>query len=78
MVRGLASANRVRWSRHSRERMAQRGMTESDVLLALRGAVTCQPGNTPDRWKVTGPDTDGDDLTAVVRIEGDLLVITVY
>jgi hypothetical protein len=30
------------------------------------------------KWKVTGPDFDGDALTAVVVIQADVLVITVF
>jgi hypothetical protein len=30
------------------------------------------------RWKVEGPDLDGDDLTVVVVIEAEVVVITVF
>jgi hypothetical protein len=57
--------------------MAQRGASANDVLEALSGARVCQAG--PDqRWKVTGPDLDGDDLTAVVAIDDDVVVVTVF
>lgn len=76
-IRGYAKASRLRFTRHARERMKQRGAGEQDVRRALEHAHRCHAGNEPDRWKVTGPDVDGDDLDIVVMIEDGLLLITV-
>jgi hypothetical protein len=58
--------------------MAQRGMRLRDVMHALTHATECRPADDPGKWKTTGPDLDGDDLTAVVTIVGGVLVITVF
>jgi hypothetical protein len=76
-VRGYATANRVRFSGHARQRAALRGATVGHVLHALRNAAVCERGEG-NRWKATGPDLDGDDLTAVVVIEDGLVVVTVF
>ena len=76
-VRGYAAAGRIVVTRHASQRMAQRGAGEADVRNALTYAVTSLA--TPDgRWKVTGPDMDGDALTLVVTIEGGVIVVTVF
>lgn len=77
-VRRLAVMRRVRIEDpHVRLRMAQRHVRAEDVFCALCNAVGCKPGNELGRWKVTGPDLDGDDLSLVVVFEGDVVVITV-
>jgi hypothetical protein len=78
-VRRLAIAGRVQMDApHVRLRMAQRNVRARDVISALRGAKHCASGNEVDRWKVTGPDLDNDDLTVVVVIEADVIVVTVF
>jgi hypothetical protein len=76
-IRGYAKASRLSFTRHARERMGQRGVGEQDVRKALVHANRCQEGNEPNRWKVTGPDVDGDALDIVVVIDDGLLIITV-
>jgi hypothetical protein len=56
--------------------MAQRGASAAHVRAALSGATKCVAD--ADKWKVTGPDLDGDDLTCVVVIEGGVLVVTLF
>jgi hypothetical protein len=77
LVHGYASANRVRFAGHARARAAQRGASVQHVMHALRNATGCAAGDA-DRWKVTGPDLDGDSLTAVVLIEDGIVVVTVF
>jgi hypothetical protein len=78
-IHGLAGANRVRFVRpHAYERMDERGAVESDVVHAL---VTATARRLQDngRYKVSGgTDLDGDALTAVVKLEADVLVITLF
>jgi hypothetical protein len=57
--------------------MKERGVYREDVRNALTYLESCQPAEE-ERWKVSGPDLDGDALTVLVAIEGDLAVITVY
>lgn len=64
-------------TRHARERMRQRGADFTDVRHALIRAQTCTPADR-DRWKATGPDRDGDDLTCVVALEDGVIVVTVF
>jgi len=61
---------------HAQKRMAQRNVTMKDIRSALMGARDCQGKGT--KWKVTGPDVDGDDLTCVVALENGVVVVTVY
>lgn len=75
-VRRHATSGRIVISQHALVRMRQRNVSFRDVRRALSAAHTCQP--EADKWKVTGPDTDGDGLTCVVMIEDDVLVITVF
>lgn len=77
-IRGLSRAGRIRLTFHARQRMRERGALFGDVVHALSHAVTCRAGDTNDKWKVTGPDTDGDDLVAVVVLDDDVLVVTMF
>lgn len=77
-IRGYAAAGRVRFSHHAYQRMNQRGATERDVIAACSGARQCKRTVHAGRWKATGPDVDGDDLTVVVAIEDGLLVVTLF
>jgi hypothetical protein len=77
-VRGYALAGRFVFSRtgHADLRMRQRNARLQDVRSALVRAFHCSAQEN-GRWKVEGPDVDGDDLTVIVLIE-DGLIITVY
>jgi hypothetical protein len=57
--------------------MVQRNVRRADVRHALMGARACaaQPNG---RYKVAGPDFDGDDLHVVVVIEDGVLVVTLF
>lgn len=76
-VRGYAAAGRFRLTRHARKRCEERGATFDDVGHALTNARTCSAGE-PDRWRVEGPDLDGDSLTVVVAIEAGVVVVTLF
>jgi Domain of unknown function (DUF4258) len=77
-VRGYATAGRVRFTSHAYQRMSERGARRQDVIEACVKGERCSKGSEPGRWKVTGPDLDGDDLTAVVVIEDGVLVVTMF
>jgi hypothetical protein len=77
-IRGYGSANRVRFSAHSYQRMDERGLQKKEVIRALASARTAIPTEKPGRWRVTGPDFDDDELTVIVAIENGLLVVTVF
>lgn len=76
-IRGYAAANRIRILRHAWQRMSERGAQYEDVRHALSGARKCMAADQ-GRWKVTGDDLDGDELTLVVAIEAGVIVVTVY
>lgn len=80
-IRGFAKANRYRLTEHAWQRLRGVGRnvltTEEDVANALREAKTARFQAENGRWRVEGPDMDGDDLTLVVEIQDGLLVITV-
>jgi pentatricopeptide repeat protein len=76
MVRGYANARRIRVTEHAYTRMRQRGVQYADLRSALTFATACVADDS--RWKVTGPDEDGDDLACVVAIEAGLVVVTVF
>jgi len=72
----------ARWGRvslttHARQRMRQRSVTIDDVYEAIATARHCveQDNGT---WLLEGFDMDEDDLTVVVELEGEDLIITVF
>ncbi len=76
-IRRLAVAHRIVFTRHARTRMGERGATVEDVRSALASATSCRAADE-GRWKVTGPDLDGDDLDVVAVVEADVVVVTVF
>jgi hypothetical protein len=76
-IRFAASAGHIRYEAHARQRMKERGVRREDIRHALINVESCKAVRD-ERWKVTGPDLDGDALTVVLVIEGDVVVITVY
>jgi len=77
-IRGLAGAGRVEFTDHALEEMEAAGADFQDVMNALREATGCRYQSKNDRWKVRGPDGDGEDLTVVVFLESGILVVTVW
>lgn len=76
-IRDLAAANLIRVTEHARKRMAQRSVRYRDLQHALSNARSCANDETA-KWRVEGADLDGDDLTVIVVLAGDLLIITVF
>jgi hypothetical protein len=76
-IRGLASAGRIVVSGHAWQRMAERRVRLADLRAALVGATSCR-AEPSERWRVQGPDLDGDDVTVMVVLEGDVVVVTVF
>lgn len=64
---------------HAADRARDRNLGIDDIRHALTAATaaTFQPNNS--RWKVSGgADLEGVPVTFIVRLEGGLLVITLY
>jgi len=79
-IRGLAKANRIRFTAHAEKEAAECGATRGDIRGALVNAKSIRAsgwGRASD-WTVVGPDSDGDDLELALIIEDGLLIITVY
>jgi hypothetical protein len=57
--------------------MVERNVKPGDVRSALVSAVTCK-GQADGKWKVAGPDMDGDTLDLVVFLDDGVLVVTVF
>ena len=76
-IKALASANRIGFTKHGRERMNERGARFVDVRAALVSAQGCKDqGGT---WLVEGGvDTDGDALTVVCTVENQVVVVTLF
>ena len=77
-IQRLASLNRLVFTSHAAKRMDQRGAKREDVRAALVSATSAR---AQDRggWRVEGGrDRDGDDLTVIVDIEDDVIVITLF
>ena len=76
MIRGYALARRIRVTGHAYDRMRRRGVQFHDLRFALMQAKTCTADD--EKWKVTGPDEDGDALTCIVVLEAEVVVVTVF
>lgn len=78
-VRDYAHRGRVRFTKHARERLEQRcGGLAGHVTNALRNATDCAKQAESDRWRVKGPDLDGDELEVVLVIEDGVIVVTLF
>jgi len=66
-----------RLTSHAQDRMAQRGARWADVRHGLANATSCVR-QANGNFKAESVDLDGDDLTLVVAIDGDVLVVTLF
>lgn len=80
VIRGLAKANRVRFTAHAAREAVECGATRDDVRCALANAtrVRASGRDRASDWTAIGPDKDGDDLEVALILEDGILVITVY
>ena len=59
--------------------MADRGATREDLRSALVTATTAIRQPDRENWRIEGgTDNDGDDLTVIVDLEADVIVVTVF
>ena len=78
-IKRLTKLDRVIFRMHARERMATRGAVAGDVLNALLSATTASWQHDHETWRVGGGvDRDGDDLTVIVDLEADVIVVTIF
>lgn len=72
----------ARWGRvsltaHARKRMRERSVALDDVYEAIATVQFCV-GQDDGTWRLEGFDMDGDELTVIVELEGEDLIITVF
>lgn len=78
LVRSLTRANRWEVDQyHGQSRMQQRGVSFADVEHALLNATQCRVQEN-GRWKLVSCDLDGDDLTLIVFVDDEILVMTLF
>lgn len=76
-IRAHAAAGRITLSQHARQRGALRGARFADIRHALTTALACLE-QANGCWRIDSADTDGDELTVIVAIRHDVLVVTVF
>jgi Domain of unknown function (DUF4258) len=76
-IRGFASVNRIRITRHAEQRMDERGVEIPDVRHALITAAACT-AEAGDRWRVRSADREGVSLTLIVVLEDGVIVVTLF
>lgn len=77
-IQRLARLDRIVYTGHALLRMDGRGANPNDVRNAL---ITATSARRQERgtWRIEGGrDLDGDDLTAIVDIEADVIVVTLF
>ncbi|MEZ4649453.1 MAG: DUF4258 domain-containing protein [Candidatus Eisenbacteria bacterium] len=74
----------IRYQRHARDRMLQRGVTTDDLLYVLDHPRCIEPQEVDlsgeKKFRVEGRDADGRQLAVVVVVptdQGELRIITV-
>jgi hypothetical protein len=78
-IQRLAGLGRVVYTKHARDRMSDRGATARDVRKALLSATDATYQADRQNYRVSGgTDTDGDDLTVIVDLEADVIVVTIF
>jgi hypothetical protein len=59
--------------------MDERNASESDVRNAILSATNAKYDAAKDNYRLSGgADLDGDDMTVVVAIEADCIVVTIF
>ena len=74
----LVINGRVAYTNHALDEMYEAGANEADVKHALLHATSARHQPSSDRWRIDGPDIDGDSLTVVVYLEAGVVIITVF
>lgn len=77
-ILGFAAANRIRFTRHARDQMAERGVTRADVRHALLRASQAIWQGDKQNWRVNSFDLASDKLRVILAIEDGDVVVTVF
>jgi len=77
--KALDDGFRIEYSRHGEAQMLERNIIRSDVEQVIkRGTVVgfdMDPRHAGETWRVSGATLDGDQLTVVIALYEDRLVI---
>ncbi len=76
-IRGAGLRGIFRMASHAIDRAAERGASRDDVRHALRVAPSCA-FQANGRWRADSLDLDGDELTLIIAIDGDVVVVTLF
>lgn len=80
-VQSLCSENKIHWTTHAVQRMLERGITKSDVILCImNGSIIEQ---YPDFWLtpaclICGSNNNQVILHVVVGMDNIIHIVTVY
>jgi hypothetical protein len=78
-IKRLAGLDRIQFRVHALDRMDERGASSADVRQALMTAIAAiWQADRGNHRVVGGGDGAGDDMTVIVSIEADLIVITIF
>lgn len=77
-IRGYAKANRIVVLTHAWQRMKERGVSYGDMMHGLTNAQSARWQVDHQSWKVSTEDLTGDDLTIAVKLQGGVVVVTVF
>ncbi|MBA3841196.1 MAG: hypothetical protein H0X39_00995 [Actinobacteria bacterium] len=78
-IKRMAARGDVVVSVHAIERMRDRKVKGRDLFSAIASATNAAYQAERDNWKVTGGiDADGDDLTLIVAIKANLIIVTIF
>lgn len=78
VVAALAQNDFILTFHAQRVRMPERNVRRADIVECGKTAKECLYDSKRDTYKVRGNDLDGDELTVVAGIDGEVVVITVY
>jgi len=68
---------RVFITSHARKRMRERSVFEDDIYEAIATASICSPEEN-GKWRVVGQDIDEDELTLIIAVDGEDVIITLF
>lgn len=68
---------RVFITSHARKRMRERSVFEDDIYEVIATASSCRTEGG-GKWRVIGQDIDEDELTLIIAVDGENVIITLF
>jgi hypothetical protein len=76
-IRTSLVSGRYRVTLHARQRMGERIISDSDISHCA--SVATRVNEQDDgKFRVTGPDLDGDELTLICAWDGETVIVTLF